>query len=505
LLNVCVSSSTPTTTCFWVEGGAGPPARNRKIVQRIARFTFAIAQVRHHVLPRRVAIARLQHDISWAYACVSGGDYRQGACCEARLEKATVKAIRFDGFGANIRRQSIGATTGRASLGAMCIFSFVAAILLAASSAAPTPLYHLYQQSLHLTPAAVTVVFAIYAFSLIAALLTVGGLSDYIGRKPVILASLVLNVAAMALFATAGGFGHLILARVVQGVSVGAGFTALGAAILDTNRTRGPLLNSVFVFLGLMTGSLGSALLLTFAPSRLHLVYEVLLVLTAALIALLWVMPETTLGKQGAWSSLRPRVSVPRQSRTALLRLTPGNIASWALCAFYLSLMPTVVSIAMGGASPLTGAVVVAALMAAAAMTVAVFKEQPSRRLVLVGTGALSLGVALSLLGIEQQTIGALLAGTVVAGIGFGANFSGTVRSLLPTVHPDQRAGFLSAFYVQSYLAFSLPTIAVGLSVPAIGLSTASYTYGAAVILLALACSESGLMPQMNAAKHKHR
>jgi hypothetical protein len=33
---------------------------------------------------------------------------------------------------------------------------------------------------------------------------------------------------------------------------------------------------------------------------------------------------------------------------------------------------------------------------------------------------------------------------------------------------------------VQSYLAFSLPAVAAGLSVPLIGLSAAAYLYGAA-------------------------
>src|SRR6202011_763711 len=54
------------------------------------------------------------------------------------------------------------------------------------------------------------------------------------------------------------------------------------------------------------------------------------------------------------------------------------------------------------------------------------------------------------------------------------------------TAEPHQRAGLLSAFYVQSYLAFSLPAVAAGLSVPLIGLSTAAYLYGAVIILLAI-------------------
>src|SRR5947208_2078941 len=84
---------------------------------------------------------------------------------------------------------------------AMTAFSFAGAALVSASSSAATPLYHLYQQSMHLTPGMITLVFAVYAFSLLGALLTVGGLSDYLGRRPVIFGGLLLNAIAMLVFA----------------------------------------------------------------------------------------------------------------------------------------------------------------------------------------------------------------------------------------------------------------------------------------------------------------
>lgn len=369
---------------------------------------------------------------------------------------------------------------------AMTWFSFGAAILVAASSSAATPLYRLYQEAMHLTPFWITIVFAVYVASLLAGLLTVGGLSDYVGRRPVILAALLLNAAAMIPFAEARDVGQLILARAVQGLCVGTGTTALGAAILDTNRARGPLLNSVTAFVGMTAGSLGTAALITFAPDPLHMVYEVLLGLTVLMIALLWVMPETAPRKVGALASLRPHVSVPRQSRSILVRLTPANVAAWALGGLYLSLMPTVVATAMRVVSPWVGGVVVSALMLTAAIAVAAFRDWPARRLILLGTSTLSLGVAVSLFGIQQQQVAALLAGTVIAGAGFGSTFSGVLRALLPTAGPDQRAGLLAAFYVQSYLAFSLPAVAAGLAVPLIGLSIAAYLYGAVIIVLAV-------------------
>jgi hypothetical protein len=380
---------------------------------------------------------------------------------------------------------STGATRSL-SPSAMTLFGFAGAMLIAASSSAVTPLYRLYQESMHLTPFWITIVFAVYVASLLVTLLTVGGLSDYVGRRPVILAALLLNAAAMILFAEAQDVGQLILARSVQGLSVGTGTTAFGAAILDTNRARGPLLNSVTAFLGMTAGSLGAAALITFAPDPLHRVYDVLLGLTALMVVLLWVMPESSARKTGALASLRPHIGVPPQSRSVLVRLTPANVAAWALGGLYLSLMPTVVATAMGVASPWVGGVVVSALMLTAAIAVATFSDWPARRLILIGTGTLSLGVAVSMFGIWQQLVTALLAGTVIAGAGFGSTFSGTLRALLPTAGPHERAGLLSAFYLQSYLAFSLPAVAAGLSIPLIGLSTAAYLYGAVIIVLAI-------------------
>lgn len=367
----------------------------------------------------------------------------------------------------------------------MTAFSFAGAALVSASSSAATPLYRLYQQSMHLTPLMITVVFAVYAISLLAALLTVGGLSDHVGRRPVILGGLLLNAAAMIVFAHAGTVGELILARAVQGLCVGTATTAFGAAILDTNRNQGPLLNSITAFIGLMLGALGAATLVAFAPDPLHLVYEVLLGITVAMIILLRWMPETVSRAPGALASLRPQFVVPLQSRAALIRLTPASIATWALGGFHMSLMPTVVATAMGAGSSWIAGGVLPALLLTATAAVALFRHWRARRLIVFGTGALSVGVAVSLLGIQQRDLGTLFAGTMIAGVGFGTSFSGAMRALLPTAEPHQRAGLLSTFYVLSYLAFSLPAVAAGLAVPTLGLSTVAYVYGAVVIVLA--------------------
>src|ERR1700730_8769040 len=177
------------------------------------------------------------------------------------------------------------------------VMAVIAAMTFSACGAAPTPLYQQYQESFGLTPFMLTVVFAAYVLSLLAALLTVGSLSDYIGRRPSILAALSLNVVAMVMFIAADSAAALIAARAVQGFATGLATATLGAMILDTDRSRGPVLNSITAFGGLTAGSLGAAALVTYAPDPQQLVYLVLLVMSAVEAAVLWYMPETGTGK----------------------------------------------------------------------------------------------------------------------------------------------------------------------------------------------------------------
>jgi hypothetical protein len=53
------------------------------------------------------------------------------------------------------------------------------------------------------------------------------------------LGALMLNIIAMVMFTTAGSGAALIVARTVQGFATGIATTALGAAIVDVDRSRG--------------------------------------------------------------------------------------------------------------------------------------------------------------------------------------------------------------------------------------------------------------------------
>ena len=367
------------------------------------------------------------------------------------------------------------------------VIAVITAMTFAASGAAPTTLYQRYQEVFGLTPFILTIIFGAYVLSLLAALLTVGSLSDYIGRRPAILAALALNVAAMLMFISADSAATLIAARVVQGFATGLATATLGAAIMDTDRNRGPVLNSITAFIGLTAGSLGGGALVTYAPDPQQLVYAVLLALSAAEALVLWYMLETVTPKPGVLASLRPHVSIPAKARRALMQVTPVTVASWALGGFYFSLMPSLVPVATGVTLPIVGGLVVSALTFTGAMAVLSFRNTSARRILSGGIPALVAGVVITLTGVQMQRVSLMLLGTIVAGVGFGAAFSGAMRTVMPQAEAHERAGLLSAFYVEGYLSFSLPAILTGLLAPIAGLPLAADLYGAVVIVLAIA------------------
>jgi MFS family permease len=144
-----------------------------------------------------------------------------------------------------------------------------------AASSAPTPLYALYAARWGFSPLATTVVFGVYALAVLAGLLTFGKLSDHVGRRPVLLAALFLQAVAMVQFATAGGLGTLLGARIVQGVATGSVLGAAGAALLDLDRRRDTLANSSAPGAGTALGALVSALAVQYLPAPTRFIYLV--------------------------------------------------------------------------------------------------------------------------------------------------------------------------------------------------------------------------------------
>lgn len=356
-----------------------------------------------------------------------------------------------------------------------------------AAAAAPTPLYRIYQETLALSPVFVTLVFAVYALALLKALLVAGSLSDHLGRRPVIAGALVLEAVAMGLFLLVGhAAAWLVVARVVQGVATGIAAASLGAALVDVDRVRGPVVNAVAPLAGMAVGAIGASALIQVAPLPLHLVYFLLACVFVGLALAVRRLPESAATRPGALASLKPRMAVPPRIRRPLALVTLINLANWTLGGFYLSLVPSVVAAATGSRAPLTGGAVVTALMVAGAVSVLLRRACAPRDNLTFGVLATALGVVIVVAGIHLASVPVLILGTLVTGGGFGASFLGCLGTIMPLAAPDERAGLLAAFYVQSYLAFSLPAVGAGFLARSLGYAATADLYAGVILAVSL-------------------
>jgi MFS family permease len=360
-------------------------------------------------------------------------------------------------------------------------------VFLLAGSSAPTPLYSRYQAEWGFSPITVTVVFGVYALAVLAALLTVGSLSDHIGRRPVLLAALIVQAATMLVFATAGGVGALVLARIVQGLSTGAAVGALGAGVIDLHRVRGTIANAVGPMTGTAVGAIGCALLVQYLPAPTRLVYLVIFgVFVLQAVGVLF-MADPAARRPGALASLRPRFGVPVAARGAFLAAVPGLVAVWALGGFYLSLGPALTRVVVGSSSMLLGGLTPLAVAGTGAVSVLLLHDTAPRRVMAIGVWSLLIGVTLTVLAMSWSSTALFFTGTVLAGVGFGAGFQGGLRTVAPLAGPHERAGVLSTLYVVCYLAMGVPAVIGGILVVHAGLLPAAREYSLGVIVLGVA------------------
>jgi MFS family permease len=383
-------------------------------------------------------------------------------------------------------RSQLSAPSPLSGTAALVLLASIVVSFLSASSA-PTPLYAIYQADWGFTPITTTVVFGIYALAVLVALLTLGTVSDHLGRRPVLLAAIVGQAAAMIIFATASGVSELLIARVVQGLATGAALGALGAAMIDISRERGTLANAVAPGIGTGLGALVSGVVVQYLPAPEHLIYLALLAVLAGQAGGVLLMQETVSRKPGVLATLVPDIKLPRATRGPVLVAAPVLIAVWSLAGFYGSLGPALTRWLTDSTSVVFGGLGLFLLAGVAASATFILRNVAARQVMFTGVAAVLAGVGTNLVAISASSTLLFFTGTMIAGFGFGAGFQGGIRTVVPLAAAHERSGVLSLIFVISYVGMGAPAVAAGyLVVHDGGLIHTAREYGIFVMVLAV-------------------
>ncbi|HEX3460418.1 MAG TPA: MFS transporter [Acidimicrobiales bacterium] len=365
-----------------------------------------------------------------------------------------------------------------------------ATAVLTAASSAPSPLYAVYQIEFKFSAITLTVIFAIYVLALLMSLLTVGRLSDYIGRRVVLASALVVETGAMALFLGGNDVKWLLVARIVQGFATGAALGVLGAYLLDLQPSDGSrlgsLVNSAAPTFGLGLGAILTGLLIQYAPHPTRLIFVILTALFVALAIATAALPETVQRLPGALAAMRPQIAVPSRARRAFVGAVPTMVATWALGGLILSVGGSLLATVFAQSNYGVVGVVIGIFPVSSAAAAVLARDLAPSTMSQLGSAVLVLGTILFLVALGSSSFALFVVASVVAGGGFGAAFLGALRSVTQLAEPHERAALLSAVYVVSYVAFSVPALIAGIVTTHIGLRDTSLGYGGFVALVAL-------------------
>lgn len=394
-------------------------------------------------------------------------------------------------------------------------FTVLVADLLALMAAAsvPSPIYHLYQERMAFQTWVLTLIFAVYAVVLLSTLLTAGSLSDHIGRRPVLVAGLVLQAGSTGLFWVADDVGTLVVARILQGLSTGVALGAVSAAMLDLTPRRWPTLGTTLSSAGLGVGLalgavvVGIAAQWTSAPDQQ--VFPLLTLTLLVLAVLSAFIPGVHPHKPGALASLWPTVGIAAPLRPIFARGFPGIAAGWAIMGLFMALGPSIIGAAFHADPTIAGAYIIAILAASNAVGAVGSAKLPPAVGASVGPALMVLGMAWTLLSIQLDIIALHVIAAALAGTGVGASFTSGLRVIGAATPATHRAQTMSAVYVLSYLSLSVPAFAAGLIATAAGLSLAVEIYGTVVMILAATAAALAGMSRSGAsgahtAPHAH-
>ncbi|WP_245261586.1 MFS transporter [Ancylobacter sp. FA202] len=371
--------------------------------------------------------------------------------------------------------------------------SFIYLMIMSATTV-PTPLYPIYQAKMHFSLFMGTVIFATYILGVLLALLGFGRWSDVVGRRPVLIAAVfaaLLSSALMLLsdFLSEVALPVLLLGRFFVGLAVGLFVGTATATLVELAPSRlkdkSTFISTAVNVLGLGFGPLLAGIMVEHVPPQLQSVFWVLLACFGLGLLIIWRMPETVNVKPGARPHMQ-HLALPSNVRPAFLQAAIPGFTGFAAVGLFGAVSPDLLN-RMGISDPVEQGWIVFLVFAASGATQLLVKPMPLARTMQAGCVLLAVGALIIMLAVIRDSWTMLLAGGIVASVGWGAVFAKGVAHVSESVAVAERAGVTSALFVCFYIGLTAPAVGVGAAALKWGLTDATIAFALLMATLAIA------------------
>ncbi|MCW8174360.1 MFS transporter [Verminephrobacter aporrectodeae] len=343
------------------------------------------------------------------------------------------------------------------------------------------PLYATYARIDGVGVMATTIAFSFYVAGVLPILLALGGLSDRIGRRRVMLIALPLSASGTGLMLAYPHIPALALARFVLGAGtalMSATATAYMMELIGSEDTSGAA-NWVTASTSIGFG-LGPALTsacLMFQETVHPPSFPLHLAATALAVCLVWRLPETASRRAGAPASM---LRLPCFTRKGLW-YGSAILLCWATTGLVISILPS--ALATHGLSMYSGLSTMLAISCGLLFQPMARKLEPGRS-TRIGLLILLPAYAMLAWGAWSGTLVAVLAGSLLASSAcYGFVYLGGLAGTAKAAAAPERTRASAAYFLMAYIGFSVPVVFTGLIADHYGMPIALLAFG--ILLLA--------------------
>lgn len=333
-----------------------------------------------------------------------------------------------------------------------------------AVAAAPIPLYAFYQKEIEITNTHLSIISAIYFAGTVCALLIFARVSNYLGRRPVILIIILFSIISCIIFISLQSLLMFMIARLIQGFSCGMASSTVAAYIIDTalEENIGTIITGNIPMLGLALGAIGSGFLKQYEVGTQTEIFQILIILLIICGIFIALGKETIKKSNGVIYSLLPQIKIPENVKKFFPTASAVFIGTWAIGGFYQAFSASMALEQFGTTNTIIAASIFTCLQFPSLFGGSLagkFKTETAQK---IGMLCFFLSMIIVTISLKNGNVVLFLIATVIAGTVWALGFTATIKNILSRTKLEDRAGVLSLIYLISYSGAAIPNLIAG-------------------------------------------
>jgi MFS family permease len=343
------------------------------------------------------------------------------------------------------------------------------------------PLFRVYALEAGLNNGQTSLVLAAYIMGMLPCYVFLGGISDRLGRKPVIIASVICALLSTTIITLFPNVYALIASRIFQGIALGLSMGCGTAYISELLRheklaaTKAANMASLSTSLGFGGGALATTIILLYKFTLVPVTYYILLVLTMAGLIFVFFLPKLErIGGNIIRLPYFPKGSFPVNLAIAIC---------WAANGVVIAIIPG--QLAKYGLTIYGGFCLVLMNWSGAFLQPFIRKVDPVLS-VRLGFILVPIGFGLVVAGCYSNELAIILSGTFVMGLAaYGFSYMGGL-AIISNLGGIQKARAVSGYMFYGYIGFGIPAVFLGYIADQFGIINSLLLFESVVIALSV-------------------